>query len=302
MLSQRALPLVDFIAPPALRPGDLIRVVAPAGPFDRTLFWRGVGWLSEHFRVRFRRDIFEREGFLAGRFERRTKELNEALRCDETRAVVCARGGYGSGQIAQSAAFTELRKKPKWLIGFSDVTALHIEAQRQGVMSLHAHNVTGLGPGDALERARWLAAVAEPGRPGVSYTLHHQRGSIRRGVLVGGNLTLVLHATLAGRFNPPPGALLFLEEVAETPYRIARLLAGLETCGVFDTISGLVVGQVTPGGSDHNGVTPFEVFDDIARKNGLALGWGLESGHQRPNLPLVLGREAILHGARLTLP
>jgi muramoyltetrapeptide carboxypeptidase len=301
MLSQPAPALLDFIAPPALHDGDLVAVIAPSGPFDRTLFWRGLGWLGEHFRLRFESDIFAREGFVAGTRERRRDELNRALACDEARAIVCARGGYGATEIATSAAFTELRKKPKWLIGFSDITTLHVEAQRQGVMSLHAHNVTGLGPGDAAERESWLGGVRNAGRSAMSYTLERQDGPVRRGLLMGGNLTLIHHAALTGRFRPPPGALLFLEEVSEAPYRLARLLSGLEAAGTFDSLSALVIGQITAAGRDRYGVTPFEVFSALAERHGLTLGWGLAAGHARPNAPLLLGAPAVLAERCLTV-
>lgn len=299
MLSQRHRLVLDFVAPPALRRGDVLSVIAPSGAFDRTLFWRGMGWLAEHFRLRFQADVCSHHGFTAGSPERRLRELDAALSDEQARGIVCARGGYGAGEIAAHAAFVQLRRKPKWLIGFSDVTALHVEAQRLGVMSLHAHNITGLGPGDAEERERWLSQVICGPEHEQVYTLSEQQGPTRRGVLVGGNLTLVHQATIAGRFRPPPGAVLFLEEVAEAPYRLARLLLGLESAGVFDTLSAIVVGQITPSCADRHGVTPFEVFARTAERHGLSLGWGLAIGHERPNAPLVLGGNATLHGAAL---
>src|SRR5690606_10273531 len=135
--------------PPPLRPGDRVRIIAPSGPFDRALLLRGAGWLAERYRVEFDGGIFSRQGFLAGSDARRLGELDAALRTPELGAVISARGGYGLSRIVYQADLAALRRYPKWIVGFSDVTALHLEASRVGVMSMHAHNAAGLGRADA---------------------------------------------------------------------------------------------------------------------------------------------------------
>ena len=122
--------------PPPLRRSDPVQLIAPAGPFDRALFWRGAGWLAQHFRVRFAPDIRARTGFVAGSTERRLTELNRALRCTESKAIFCARGGSGSTELLLDGDFSALARHPKWLIGFSDVTALLNEALRAGVAAI----------------------------------------------------------------------------------------------------------------------------------------------------------------------
>src|SRR5687767_15627331 len=92
-----------FVCPPALRPGDAIRIIAPSGPFDRTLLLRGAGWLAKRFRVEFDWRLFRRQGYLAGSDDERLEELNRALGSGEIRALVSARGGYGSTRIAHLA-------------------------------------------------------------------------------------------------------------------------------------------------------------------------------------------------------
>jgi muramoyltetrapeptide carboxypeptidase len=119
-----------MILPSPLRPGARVHVVAPSGPFDRCLVLRGLGWLSERYRVTFRADLFARSGFLAGPDTRRADELSEALLDPTIDAVVTARGGHGLLRIIQTAPFGILTERPKWLVGFSDATALHIEATR----------------------------------------------------------------------------------------------------------------------------------------------------------------------------
>jgi len=137
-------------------------VVAPSSPFDHTLVRCGIAWLGTRYRVRFDPGLFGRDGFLAGSDERRLAELNQALADGETHAIVAARGGYGLGRIAPDLRLDALVERPKWIVGFSDLTALHLEAVRAGVMSLHAHNVAGLGRGDAAARHAWSSALEGP--------------------------------------------------------------------------------------------------------------------------------------------
>ncbi len=290
----------DLIVPRPVRRGDVVRIIAPAGAFDRTLFWRGVGWLSTHFRVRFERDIFSRHDFFAGDDQRRAAELEAALRCRESRAIIAARGGVGCTRLVAGFPTKALCDHPQWLVGFSDITALHCETARAGVASLHAHNVTGLGRGDADERARWLTALSDPLRQR-SVPVRMLTPGAARGPLVGGNLVLLHDMLVGGRWLPPWGSILFVEEIAEPPYRIDRLLSALERAGVFDRVSGLVVGDISASNVGPNGVTPREVFRQLGRRTSLPVAWGCPSGHERRNQPLHLGLPAQLLEGRLTL-
>lgn len=285
----------SFVRPAPLSPGDVVRVVAPAGAFDRTLFFRGLGWLASVFRVRFEPDVRARLRFLAGPDERRSGELQRALDDGEARAVLVARGGHGCTRLIDRIDFSPLTRRPKWLVGFSDATALHAMLQHWGVRSLHAHNVTGLGVGDAREREAWLAALTGPPRSR-SYELTTLYGGNAVGPLCGGNLA-VLAAALSGRAPQlPSGAVLFLEDVREAPYRVDRLLVELERHGVFDRVAGIVTGYFTP----HNPETTAVLAAAAAR---LRVPWlhGLPCGHERPNVPLELGAPATIQPGRLTL-
>ena len=136
--------MAPLVIPPALRPGSTVRVIAPASPFDRTLALSGIAFLGQRYRVQYDWQMFARDGFLAGSDQRRRQELEESLAAPEVAAVIAARGGYGITRMASDVDFTVLRRHPKWLVGFSDVTALHVEAQNVGVASLHAHHAAGL--------------------------------------------------------------------------------------------------------------------------------------------------------------
>lgn len=284
--------LREFISPPPATPGDLVRVVAPAGPFDRARFFRGLGWLAEHFRIRFDPGSRRRRGYLAGDDSRRLQELNEALRCPDTKVVVAARGGFGCTRIACRADFAALKRYPKWIVGFSDVTALHAEVLRHGFRSLHAANVTGLGIGDAEGRNAWLSAVSggRMGAEATSYRLAPIRPGVATGPVIGGNLTLLQNCIAQARLQVPAGALLFLEEVGEAPYRIDRMLTSLVNGGVFDRISGLLLGQFTSCAGPDGHPTAVQLLRKLADDYRLPCAAGIPSGHEPRNRPLQLGQ------------
>jgi muramoyltetrapeptide carboxypeptidase len=290
--------MASVLVPEALRPGDRIRVVAPSGPFDRTLVLRGIGWLGERYRVEFDRGIFSRTGFLAGDDARRLAELRRALSDPGIRAIVAARGGYGLGRITHLCNWSALRDAPRWVVGFSDITAAHAEATRVGVASLHAHNAAGLGRGDAHARESWIAALERPLTRRVFQGLCTWQPGRATGTLVGGNLT-VLHACLAaGRLKLPDGSLLMLEDVAETSYRLDRMLSGLIVSGALDSIAGVVVGALTDCSSGKWSVPADVVVRERLSVLRIPVAAELPVGHARRNDPLLLGAPALLDASR----
>lgn len=287
--------------PKALCSGDLVRVIAPAGPFDRALFYRGLSWLSERFRVIYDRGVFQRSGLFAGDDSRRLNELNAALRCPQTAAIIAARGGAGCSRIAPAADFAALRQYPKWLVGFSDVTALHVEAQAVGVASLHAHNLTGLGRSHMATRTEWLQALSAPHEAPPQTPLEMLTPGSAQGPVVGGNLALVHNAVAAGRWHSVPGAILFFEEVAEACYRIDRMLVALEQAGVFRTAAAVLVGDITECDVGQAGVSARDVFASLGARTSLPVAWGFPAGHGVRNVPLILGQRLNLDLGLLTL-
>ena len=279
--------------PPALRPGATVRVIAPASPFDRTLALCGIAFLGERYRVQFDWRMFEKDGFLAGSDARRRTELAEAIAAPEVAAVIAARGGYGITRIASDVDFAELRRSPKWLVGFSDVTALHAEAQTVGVASLHAHHAAGLGRGDAHARSRWLRALEAPLAPrrlqGRSLV-----GGTARGPLVGGNLTVLFTCAVTGRWRLPPGAILALEDVTEVSYRIDRMLSALRLGGHLRGLAGVALGGFTDCPPGQHGVTVEQVLARELSSWDVPVVTSLPFGHDLPNEPLLLGAEAEL--------
>jgi len=181
------------------------------------------------------------------------------------------------------------------------VTALHVEALRAGVASLHAQNVGGLGQGDAHARDSFVRALENPLAPR-SFELTSVRPGVARGPLVGGNLSLLVACATAGRLRLPPGAILALEDVTEQAYRVDRLLTALFGAGILDDVGGVVLGDFTDC-PPSAGVEATTVLRERLGELRVPLASGLRFGHGTWNEPLTFGATATLDATagRLTL-
>jgi muramoyltetrapeptide carboxypeptidase len=282
------------ILPAKVAPGDTIAVVAPSSPFETVLGFRGLAFLRERYEVLFDRAMFSRTGYLAGDDARRRTELEGALFDPRVKAIVAARGGYGASRFVHDIDWNRFAANPKWIVGFSDITAIHLELARAGVASLHAPHLTSLGRSDQRVRASFVSALEAPSTGRTFSGLRTLSKGTGRGSLVGGNLTL-LHATAAaGRLALPRGAVLFIEDVTERPYRIDRMLTTLETGGHFASLSGIVAGEFTSCDPGPDRVTVDEVLEERLGRLGIPVATGLPVGHGAVNEPLPLGLAAEL--------
>jgi muramoyltetrapeptide carboxypeptidase len=284
--------------PPALEPGDAVAVIAPASPFEHVLAWRGLGWLAERYDVRFDRGLFARRGYLAGDDGRRRAELERALSSPEVKAIIAVRGGYGASRFVHTIDFEAFARTPKWIVGFSDVTALHVEAARVGVASLHAPHVTALGRSDAATRAAFVDALERPSARPPLLGLETIVAGAHRGPIVGGNLALLHACAAAGRLAIPRGAILFLEDVTERPYRIDRMLTTLAVGGHFDGVGAFALGEFVQCDPGPDRITVAAVLADRLGALGVPVVAGLPVGHGLRNEPLVFGLDATLDARR----
>ncbi|HEX8796811.1 MAG TPA: LD-carboxypeptidase [Polyangiaceae bacterium] len=297
MLSRVALAF-----PPALSPGDLVAVVAPSSPFPRDELLRGLAWLRSRYRIRIMAGAFAREGYLAGSDARRATELEAAMADDEIRAIVAARGGYGAMRVLERVTWDGFAKRPKWIVGFSDVTVLHAMAWASGVASVHAPNATGLGRDcTAGERAAWLSCLERPRDPRLWSGLRVLRPGKARGPIVGGNLALLQALAAAGRLRVPDGAVLALEDVTEAPYRVDRMLTSLRLGGHLARAQAIVLGGFDRCAPGSDGRTVEEVLDDRLGDLGVPVVAGAPFGHGARNEAFVLGKDVELEGSTLRL-
>lgn len=283
-----------------LAPGARVRLIAPSGPFDVALFERGVERLRQRYEVVYEPAITERTGFLAGSDARRLAELEAALADPDATCLLAARGGYGATRLLDRLDPERVRAANKLLIGFSDITALHALWARAELGSLHGPMTASLGAMDEAGLARWIAAV-EAG-PGERFTaLVALRGGRAQGRLLGGNLA-VLCALLGTPYLPAfDGAVLFLEDVGERPYRVDRMLTSLAQAGVLARLSGVALGGFTDATPGADGVSVEQVLEERLGGLPIPVVRGLPAGHLDDNRVLHLGSLVELDADRGTL-
>ncbi len=295
--------------PRPLETGDVVRVVAPSGCFDREVFATGASLLeSAGFRLRFDDGIFSRRGYLAGDDGRRLAELEQAVGDPEARAVWMARGGYGATRLLPSLAPAAVAASRRWLVGFSDATALHALWSRAGLCSVHGANVTTLASWSEAARTELFGLLTAPGpREYAGAVVRPGRGA--RGPLWGGNLTVL--AAMAGTRTLPAhaGAILFVEDVGEKPYRLDRAVTQLRQAGVLASVAAIVVGQLTdcvdgngPPGAGESALSALEhprggptaLGAIVSALDGLDVPVlaGLPLGHEASSRAILLGADA----------
>lgn len=281
--------IARFQPPPALQPRDRVAVIAPASAFDRASFEAGLALIGARYRAEYGPGLFERHRYLAGDDARRLSELTAALADPDIRAVFCARGGYGSMRLLARLAAAGAPDPPKLLVGFSDITALHLWLQAHGRISVHGPVLTQLGrlPPATCERLFGLLESTSPA-PALSGTLTHV-GGVAEGPLLGGNLSVVTRL-LGTPFMPAlDGAILLLEDQGERPYRLDRMWTHLQLAGVFERVRGIVLGSFTGCEERDAPYSSAEVLRELALATGLPCAGGFPIGHGDLNEPVPLG-------------
>ena len=290
-----------LLVPRALVKGDLIGVAAPAGPFSEERFRQGLDRLEElGFRVRTPGLIFQQDQYLAGPDENRALTLNRLLADPEVKAVMAARGGYGSMRILDRLHLETVRAHPKIIIGFSDITALLLGlVKKTGLVCFHGPVVTSLAEADQ-ETIRHLEKILT-GQPVFPLPLDRERilkPGRAAGPLLGGNLTLLVHLLATGWKPDLGGAILFLEDIGEAPYRLDRLLTTLKMSGVLDRCAGILLGHFKGCGTDEEvRAVLSRTLDDFSGP----VATGFPVGHGLTNLTLPLGPQAVLDTESLVL-
>jgi muramoyltetrapeptide carboxypeptidase len=287
-----------FRQPPALRAGDRVAVVAPASAFDRESFEAGLAVIAARYEARYQPSIFERHRYLAGEDARRLHELSVALTDPGVKAVFCARGGYGAMRLlAGLRALPGFPAKP--LVGFSDVTAVHLWLQSLGSTSIHGPVLTQLGHLPQATHAR-LFGLLESTSPAAAL-LGRQTlvPGVAAGPLLGGCLS-VLTRLLGTPYLPAlDGAILLLEDRGERPYRLDRMWTHLALAGVFSRVGGIALGDFSACDEPGAPYTGADVLRDLATATGLPCAAGFPVGHGEANEPVPLGvRVRLDAGAR----
>jgi muramoyltetrapeptide carboxypeptidase len=292
---------VIFRPPQALRPQDRVAVIAPASGFERSAFEAGLALLSARYRAEYDGGLFERQRYLAGSDVRRLAELHAALADPGIRAVFCVRGGYGATRLLPQLAARAPEGAPKPLIGFSDITALHLWLQAHGRISIHGPVLAQLPrlPASTCARLFDLLESVRPAPPLAGTATYV--GGVAEGALLGGNLS-VLTRLLGTPYLPPlDGAILLLEDQGERPYRLDRMWTHLELAGVFARVRGIALGTFTACEEPGASYTSAEVLRELAARTGLPCAAGFPIGHGDSNEPVPLGVRVRLDADAATL-
>ncbi|WP_144098003.1 S66 peptidase family protein [Croceicoccus sediminis] len=288
--------------PPRLREGDVVGLVEPAGYTSGPEVLARVRHTVEGMGLvpRIGDHVGARYGYLAGTDDERAADINAMFADDDVRAVFAVRGGWGSARILDRLDWDLIRRNPKLLVGFSDVTGLHMAfAAKAQYPTISAPNLSSSWLKRSWESFWWLAfAGAAPVLGGARQDLPIPFATIApgkaRGKMLGGNLTVLTALVGTGWLPDFDGAILFLEDVGEAEYRIDRMMSQLSLSGILGKLSGLVFGQCTRCATDEPDYAGFTVPDVVRQwvePLGIPAFLGANIGHIRDQLSIPLGVE-----------
>lgn len=294
-----------MIRPRPLVKGDRIAILSPASAVNPDYVAEAARTISQlGFEPVVMPHTLGTDGSYSGSRPERLADLTAALTDPSIRAIVCSRGGYGAVHLLPELDLLPLADDPKWLIGFSDISALHALLGSHGITSVHASMAKQLARGTDTDATRHLLTLLG----GEGYTLLwdapegvDNRPGTATGVTAGGNLA-VIDGLAATRFDPvKPGAILIIEDIAEPIYKIERILWRLKISGMLGRLGALVVGRFTEYRPDRNYATMEAMIADMTAGAPYPVAYGAPIGHiDYLNMPVLLNAPATLHVAPRT--
>lgn len=284
---------MDIQFPPFLEKGDKVVIVSPSGKIDNQ-FLKGARKRMESWglKVVVGKHADGSCGKYAGTIRQRLKDLQDAMDDPNVKAILCSRGGYGAVHLIDKLDFTAFCEHPKWLLGFSDITALHNLVQKNGYASLHslmARHLTVEPEDDPC--SLYLKDILSGNLPSYTCEKHklNKLGSAQ-GILRGGNMAVAYGLRGTPYDIPAEGTVLFIEDVSERPHAIERMMYNLKLGGVLEKLSGLIVGQFTEYEEDCSlGKEVYAALADLVKEYDYPVCFNFPVGHVTHNLPLING-------------
>lgn len=286
--------------PPYLKEGDKIAIISPAGKIERAVVERGAELLKEQgFVVEMGAHVFDAEGVFAGNDEVRAADMQKAIDDKKVKAIFFSRGGYGSFRIQQRLNWSAFFKKPKWLVGFSDSTVFHSYLSNHKIASVHGVMPAFFEQDGAISESFTRTINLLKGEaPQYSIEPHIlNRYGEAKGVLSGGNLSILQSLRGTSLDFSPKGKILFIEDISEYHYHLDRMMMNLKVGRVLEQISGLIVGYFTEmkDGNTPFGKSAYEIIREAVSEYHYPVLFDFPAGHKLPNFPLLLGSRIALN-------
>ncbi len=288
------------MTPPYLKPGDKIGIVSTARKISREELQPAVEcFQKEGFEIIFGKNLFKELNQFSGTDDERAEDLQLMMDNPDIKAILCARGGYGTVRIIDKLDFTTFRKNPKWVCGFSDVTVLHSHIwQNFGIKTIHSImpvQLKKLGGESAAAKTLVKSLKGDPLDYEFSAHLLNRNGNAE-GILVGGNLSILYSLLGSVSDIDTAGKILFLEDIDEYLYHIDRMMMAMKRAGKLDKLKGLVIG----GMSDmKDNAIPFgknaeEIIVDAVKEYDFPVCFHFPAGHIDANCALYIGKSTKL--------
>lgn len=290
--------------PPSLKPGDTIGITCPAGYMSYEKAATCISTLQHWgYKVKVGKMLgSDSQNYFSGTDDERLAEFQRFLFDDEVKAILCARGGYGTSRIIDRINFKKFKKKPKWIIGYSDITVLHAHIYSNfKIASLHSPmagafnegvhmDEKGRGVEDAYIQSLRNALEGKKSRYGCAAHEFNNKGEAV-GELVGGNLSLLVHLIGTNSDLKTKGRILFIEEVGEQLYSTDRMLQQLKRAGKLDKLAGLIIGGFTDNKDTDRpfGKSVYELIHDIVKDYDYPICFGFPVSHGKENYALKVG-------------
>ena len=247
-------------------------------------------------KVVFGKNLFEEDNQFSGTVSQRSSDLQSMIDDDSIKAILCARGGYGTVQIIDKVDFSHLIKNPKWIVGYSDVTVLHSHLHQLGVASLHATMPINFEKNTPKALESLKSALFGLGNLNETNHHHFNRFGKVEGEIVGGNLSILYSLLGSGSDINTDGKILFIEDLDEYLYHIDRMMMNLKRNGKLNNLKALIIG----GMSDMNdntipfGKTAEEIILEYIKEFDFPVCFNFPAGHLDDNRTLVFGKECTL--------
>ncbi|HSY62124.1 MAG TPA: LD-carboxypeptidase [Cytophaga sp.] len=274
-----------------------IHIVAPAGAVNKTAVKKGIEYLqSLHFSFIEGSSLYAKDGYLAGIDSDRLSDLQSALDDTKSAAIWIARGGYGTTRIIDNIRWSKFLKNPRWIIGFSDITSLHIYLSNNNIPSIHGPMVAQASDPTQKIALDLVASILNNNLPSYSlYSDKNNKTGKAKGKITGGNLTLICSSLGTKSEIITDNKILFIEEINEAAYRIDRMLVQLKRAGKLKKLKGLIIGHMTNIAEEKEfGKSYIEIITDLVKEYSFPVCFQFPAGHETPNMPLILGMQSEL--------